>query len=234
MCKCTSIGYVNLRKSGRSRTRNKFRTNYTVLGFQLSWYWGHRLFCLLHMWDHDLVIGPCEQLPERLSSQIFPSWISWCSFWALSLLTILVLVARNCQNYSKINKTFQSEYQPGFFLASHMSSTYCCDRSNSSNNNYGNNNHQQPSAPPQPQHVVTMTSPTAPVQGVTQPELEMSLLKLQNQVMLQQLNAQGNQHQPQQAQAGGDGRGDINQLLALGLNRYPVVWRSKGQQQQEP
>ena len=97
----------------------------------------------------------------------------------------------------------------------------CCDRSNSSNNNYGNNNHQQPSAPPQPQHVVTMTSPTAPVQGVTQPELEMSLLKLQNQVMLQQLNAQGNQ--PQQAKAGGDGRGDINQLLALGLNRYPVV-----------
>ena len=113
MCKCTSIGYVNLRKSGRSRTRNKFRTNYTVLGFQLSWYWGHWLFCLLHKWDHDLVIGPCEQLPERLSSQIFPSWISWCSFWALSLLTILVLVARNCQNYSKINKTFQSEYQPG-------------------------------------------------------------------------------------------------------------------------
>ena len=99
----------------------------------------------------------------------------------------------------------------------------CCDRSNSSNNNYGNNNHQQPSAPPQPQHVVTMTSPTAPVQGVTQPELEMSLLKLQNQVMLQQLNAQGNQPHPQQAKTGGDGRGDINQLLALGLNRYPVV-----------
>ena len=97
----------------------------------------------------------------------------------------------------------------------------CCDRS--SNNNYDNNNHQQPSAPPQPQHVVTMTSPTAPVQGVTQPELEMSLLKLQNQVMLQQLTAQGNQPHPQQAKVGGDGRGDINQLLALGLNRYPVV-----------
>ena len=39
----------------------------------------------------------------------------------------------------------------------------------------------------------------------------------------QQLTAQGNQPHPQQAKAGGDGRGDINQLLALGLNRYPVV-----------
>ena len=68
-----------------------------------------------------------------------------------------------------------------------------------------------------------MTAPTAPVQGVTQPDLEMSLLKLQNQVMLQQLNAQGNQPHQQQAKTGGDGRGDINQLLALGLNRYPVV-----------
>ena len=61
------------------------------------------------------------------------------------------------------------------------------------------------------------------VQGGTQPDLEMILLKLLNQVMLQQLTAQGNQLHPQQAKAGGDGRGDINQLLALGLNRYPVV-----------
>ena len=51
----------------------------------------------------------------------------------------------------------------------------------------------------------------------------MNLLKLQNQAMLQQLAAQGNQLHPQQAKAGGDGRGDISQLLALGLNRYPVV-----------
>ena len=114
-------------------------------------------------------------------------------------------------------------YWNSMFVLSH-------DRSGNNNNN-DNNDHQQPSAPPQPQHVVTMTSPTAPVQGVTQPELEMSLLKLQNQVMLQQLNAQGNQPHPQQAKAGGDGRGDINQLLALGLNRYPVVWRSKGHQE---
>ena len=63
----------------------------------------------------------------------------------------------------------------------------------------------------------------APVKGAPQPDLEMNLLKLQNQVLLQQLAAQGNQLHPQQAQAGGDGRGDINQLLALGPKRYLVV-----------